>query len=1673
MSLGSRRFIIERLVILSLEAVRDVLRTHRATFWIASYVIFCGLIAGPAFAQGGYEEEIVIESDTDYEHAASAIDEQQMRELIADFQALESRVTGYPGADAAAEKIVDLFHEIGIEDVWTETFPTVVPKSRPDAEGRPASITAGDDTFEMLPLWPNLVRTPKTPPGGIRGNLIYAGSGELRAFNDQEVTESITMVDFNCQSDWFNGPLLGTRAVIFIEPEETIRGEAEAKFLSIPVNIPRYYISREAADHLLGLLAIEDELQVTVRADMQWEQVEGQNIVARIRGTDERLSKQQVVIQSYYDSISITPDLAPGAENACSIAAMMQLARAFHEQPPKRTVLFLATAGHHQALSGTKHFIRQFIRGAHGERRVRHMFNLVNDGLEDLEDAIARVWEDPAHLDEDLPEQELIEERMRALRRIERSVRNAGRQASRLERTVRAARNDDPNRGKLFEFRLTEEELAERAELVEEFGAAVPDIEQAIEATRHALDQARELNGQADLDARKQALEQVRRTAYDLADALDFGDKKIALWFSIDLSSHNDTFGIFYKGYFYNYREAIQWQFSDIGKKAREYSDLISTALGVPSRLVDGINAIQGMSWQTYMAGRLALASEVATLSGIPGLGFATVHDSRPWVDTPLDRLEHVNMSNLVEQTRFLSCLLLDLVSADDPRDLYELELNDDFVEVKGRGVRFDPEQSLFPDDPIPGAVAVGRTGTKTSMGVRSEVFDIVGEDGRFHLLGLPNTRARGGDLTVEAYLLDEDDGSVRMAPDLGVSGAEQYPIEIPMDQEIKPATVVLFDCRPMAVFDMVDQRFFELLEQINVYDTQTEAEPYQYGYCLPLPAEEFTSAYEPVAVVFAPSGTQVKITMGASLLGLRFLLVNPTEREPLGEGYLVDRYPSLYATPYRVAMDMWLLNDHRMQDLQAHGIANERMETSHEEAAMYLNIAQQYLRERRYDKFFSAARAAWSYESRAYPEVRATADDVIKGVLFYLALLMPFAFFSERLFIASRDLRGQIAGTVGFFIGLFILIGLVHPAFAITFTPAIILLAFIILALTVIVIGIIVQKFEEQMREMRWEQTGVREADVGRLSASAAAFNLGISNMRRRKVRTLLTCTTLVLLTFTVLSTTSIRQTVRANRVALPHSASYEGIMIRDRTWLPIGEPTAAVMRNEFGDRYPVAPRAWYFSSRVGEQSFVNVSRAGNSYSATAMLGLTPEETDITAPDVHLREGGRWFTEDDTLACIIPREMAERLNVRDEDVGNVFVSVFGTRLRVLGILDSDRFRRVEDLDGEQITPVDYLLMQEQQAQRQTMGAGDGMSEDELREYIHLTPEAVLIVPYNFVMNVGGTLRSVGIGIPEADATRQYLEELMARVELNIYAGIEGRTFLCSAVGATGVQGAGDVAIVVLIAALIVLNTMLGSVFERTNEIHIYSSLGLAPTHISALFVAEASVYAVMGAVAGYLVGQGAAKILLVTGALGGLYLNYSSMAAVGSTLVIMIVVLLSVAYPARVASNIAMPGIERRWSLPEPEDDVMRMNLPFTVTGDQALGVNVFLLDYLAAHADYSLGNFSTGELDLEEGEFELGLGYSLSVMVWLAPYDLGVSEHLTIETVPTEEEEIYQIRAVMRRESGDEASWIRVTRNFINLLRKQYLLWRTLPTPLKGEFGARGRAILAGEEDVQKSAD
>jgi hypothetical protein len=329
-------------------------------------------------------------------------------------------------------------------------------------------------------------------------------------------------------------------------------------------------------------------------------------------------------------------------------------------------------------------------------------------------------------------------------------------------------------------------------------------------------------------------------------------------------------------------------------------------------------------------------------------------------------------------------------------------------------------------------------------------------------------------------------------------------------------------------------------------------------------------------------------------------------------------------------------------------------------------------------------------------------------------------------------------------------------------------------------------------------------------------------------------------------------------------------------------------------------------------------------------------------------------------------------------------------------------------------------------------------------------------------MNLGGGLMSIAIGLNDAEQVVEALDRLMPRTALTLFAGAGERVSMYSAIGSTDVGGLSDLLIPILIAGLIVMNTMLGSVYERAREIGVFNAVGLAPSHVGALFLAEAFVYAVLGVVFGYLMGQGVSHLIVRFDWLPGFELNVSSLAAVGASLLVMAVVMLSTLYPARLASRMAMPAVEMGWRIPAAIDDRITLELPFTVTGQHSLGLNMYLKEFLDAHREVAVGDFACESVELLTLNSDGKTGYRLPFTAWLVPYDLGVSQQVELRTLPTEDLSIYTLTLSLQRLSGDTSSWLRLNRTFLNVIRKQFLIWRTL-----GRDGQE-RYIMRGMENL-----
>jgi hypothetical protein len=282
------------------------------------------------------------------------------------------------------------------------------------------------------------------------------------------------------------------------------------------------------------------------------------------------------------------------------------------------------------------------------------------------------------------------------------------------------------------------------------------------------------------------------------------------------------------------------------------------------------------------------------------------------------------------------------------------------------------------------------------------------------------------------------------------------------------------------------------------------------------------------------------------------------------------------------------------------------------------------------------------------------------------------------------------------------------------------------------------------------------------------------------------------------------------------------------------------------------------------------------------------------------------------------------------------------------------------------------------------------------------------------------------------------------------------------------------------IAGLIVFNTMMGSIAERRREIHVYTSLGLAPMHVGALFVAEAMTYGLIGTVFGYVIGQGVGTLLLKLGWLGNVTLNYSGTSAMLTMGLILLVVLASALVPARVASKIAAPSIERSWKVPAPSGDEITAMLPFTINRTAADGALAYLAEFFDEHREGSIGKFSAGDVKLfssrqqptaepagppagpPTGNDSDG-ARGIEALIWLTPFDLGVRQQLKLLIRPGEFPDVYEVRVVLHRLSGDDGSWYRMNRTFLTELRKQFLQWRSLTPARMLQYVEESRARFA----------
>lgn len=1591
------------------------------------------------------------------------LDEARIAADAARLIAIPDRSMGSAGAKEAADWIASELTAAGLQPRLVRTTVSV-------AVDQGSTLRIGDATISLIPHRPARAATGGTAGQPLTGPLRFLGKGRPSDLAGKTIAGSIAVLDPDSDAAWTTVAELGALAVIIRDPIRIDRIQLAQQSATVSLELPRFVADVDQA---------LDGQTATVTSTVRWEPRTAWSVIARIPGTGPK--NEAVLLTAGYESPPDLTRISPGATRAWNAALLLEVARSFAAAPTVRDQVVIFAGARGEQLRGLRHLIASFTldRKDGSWPADGQLVTLHNDAALQLwrekamRDALAaavaegdptldRIKElaiaalgDPPVAGIDLETQKSLvgqriedfiglqagsraDELLRPLNLARESIaprQRAAMQAADIERIQKQIADDDAvyQRYLTIQRRLAyaKELQSDEQPLVKELAtAALPNLE------RHLATVAANRDDYASLVAAREVL----------------GAAQPIHLIGLDLSDGGNRFSSTTRGPFVEWEEELGWLHSGLVKLV---ADLNQQAGGTPVAFEraardaqDEIDAWFGTL--SHEAGCAGMYMPAATLS--------TVNDHRIKLGSPADTAAAFASERFLAQARGLRRLLSGYIDAGFLANRKSKGLSSKApklkVEVRSIGTKTGRRGYPYP------LAFIGRQ-PQTPIGdvgwYETAWGDTFGTC-RVPFLSERNPALSNG-LTYFAYGFTDQGAITAVLADSGQQrGASEYKFE---RDQLTDQLPLVFASTSSRLFSVFDPRLLIPLTSVNPLSATRDAPP-DFAHIE-------MSRDLAAAAVFSEPGIRLRLTATQGQVGNRLVITGQAanEREhpeadakQRNAGLAPGQLSAL--TALDGAEDMWHLNHDRLALLRRNGISSDSLVSLHSLAERELENARAAVKRSDWSAANGAAQSAWALSGRVYPSVLSTANDVVYGLVVMLLFSIPFAWVCERLFLAGNTIFKKLAGFAAVFVVTFLFFFFFHPAFALATTPMIIFLAFVIIIMSTWVISLIYNKFEQEMEAIRMSGMGMHKADVSRLGTLFATVSLGISNMRRRPMRTFLTAVTVVLMTFILLTFASFTPGVGSQRIVLDGAPAYQGILVRNNGWVEMSEQSLARIERTTSDRFSLHEVRW-LAPTVRIPKYPLNGPAGIA-DVGGVVGVG--EQDPSGIEQALVRGSgdqapRGFG-GETDWLFLPPDVLTRIGVRPGEP----IQFKGLTLRA-GVIETSRLSQLLQLGGDPLTPLAVDLADKNRVDENTRLAslaGDSAPPPESGSAIHISPAGVGIMHVDMAKRLGGTLRAIALH-PRSSTLdiAKAADDLARELAVTLRVGAQSDSYLLTSVGRLSVAGLGAVLIPLILGGLIIFSTMLNSVAERGKEIFIYASLGLAPVHVAALFLVEASIYAVLGGLGGYMLAQLIASALGVAADMGyGVRpdLNYSSFTAVATILLVMATVLISALYPAMMASKAANPGTTD-FRVPDPDGDLLEIAFPFTVSRRDVRGLCAFLAKYFDSHTEAAGGCFTAAEA----GMVVDGDRCEVTAKVWLSPFDLGISQRFIMRAVPTDVKAIYSVQLSLELLSGQRAAWKRTNLAFLKDLRQQFLVWRTLAPETMDQYRADG-----GDEDAKR---
>ena len=429
--------------------------------------------------------------------------------------------------------------------------------------------------------------------------------------------------------------------------------------------------------------------------------------------------------------------------------------------------------------------------------------------------------------------------------------------------------------------------------------------------------------------------------------------------------------------------------------------------------------------------------------------------------------------------------------------------------------------------------------------------------------------------------------------------------------------------------------------------------------------------------------------------------------------------------------------------------------------------------------------------------------------------------------------------------------------------------------------------------------------------SAIIIAFSMAFRNLRRRELRTILSLANMMILIFGFITLTSISPGYGLIKQNLRPVVPVDALLIRS---VPLGAtlshlplPSSFITWLESQQNVTIiSPKA----ENIPLDRPVGYLRtqAGDEIPFQGVIGIKPcVESRFTLFHEIITDGNYLQCGDD-CGILISSTRHGILEVGDS------ISSFGREFVIRGFFDPEALESLVDVDGLVLIP---------------------RRLDPIAGPVHVAGDRVIIVNYDTAMTLPNIVISrvnVQLQNPSPEGYSDFAEMVTLIMEYRVYISHPDSLQLQLLGASIEEKGAGIMPFLMVLVILNISASMLTTVQERRKEIAALTSVGLNPTHIASLFMAEATVTGFIGGGLGYLLGVMGYRLVPST-LLGALQVREKVSAEWGLIALILSnsTAILASVMPSIQASMITIPSLLRKWRLHE-EEETNKANQPWTI---------------------------------------------------------------------------------------------------------------------------------------------